>query len=334
MWRTPLSCPGDLSCGVPQGSILGPLLFLLYVNDMPQAVSCDLLLYADDSCLVFEGKDIDTIESRLNKDFNTLCDWFVDNKLSIHFGEDKTKSIIFGSQKKLAILRDLDIRCGDIKIKQYNQVSYLGCILDSRLSGESMATQALGKINGRLKFLYRKQKFLTKDLKRLLCNALIQPHFDFACLAWYPNLNKKLKKKVQVSQNKCIRFCLNLENRAHIGANEFKSINWLPTKNRFEQCILSNIYNFFNNNAPSYIAELYLPAKQFHATRTSFQKLILPNKSTNRGLRNINYIGPQLWNSLPSEIKCVDTVNTFKHKVKDRFFNELQKKEDSPYIFY
>ena len=81
-----LSDPGNLKCGVPQGSILGPLLFLLYVNDMSQAVKCDLLLYADDSCLVCEGKDINEIENKLNNDFNMLCDWFVDNKLSIHFG--------------------------------------------------------------------------------------------------------------------------------------------------------------------------------------------------------------------------------------------------------
>ena len=197
-----------------------------------------------------------------------------------------------------------------------------------------MATQALGKINGRLRFLYRNQNFLTNSLKRLLCNALIQPHFDFACLAWYPNLNKRLKGKVQVAQNKCIRFCLNLENRAHIGASEFEIINWLPTKNRFEQCILSNIYNFFNNNAPLYIAELYHPAEQGHVTRTSFRKLLLPNKNTNRGLRNLNFIGPQLWNSLPSEIKQVGSVNTFKHKVKERFFTELQANEETAYILY
>ena len=181
---------GNLDCGVPQGSILGLLLFLLYVNDMSQSVSCDLLLYADDSCLVFEGKDIDEIENRLNTDFNSLCDWFVDNKLSIHFGEDKTKSIVFGTNRKIKNLRELDIRRGDIKIKQHPQVVYLGCTLDRTLSGDAMATKTLGKINGRLKFLYRKQGFLTPYLKRLLCNALIQPHFDFACLAWYTNLKK------------------------------------------------------------------------------------------------------------------------------------------------
>ena len=157
--------------------------------------------------------------------------------LSIHFGEDKTKSIVFGSQRKLKSLRGLDIRRGDIKIKQHSEVTYLGCMLESALSGGSMATHALRKINGRLKFLYRKQNYLSYSLRRPLCNALIQPHFDFACLAWYPNLNKKLKGKLQCAQNKCIRFCPKLGNRAHIGVNEFKRINWLPTRERFEQCV-------------------------------------------------------------------------------------------------
>ena len=64
---------------------------------MPQAISCDLLLYADDSVLIFSHKDIDVINQQLNNDFSSLCDWFVDNKLSIHFGEDKTKSILFST---------------------------------------------------------------------------------------------------------------------------------------------------------------------------------------------------------------------------------------------
>ena len=63
-----------------QGSILGPLLFLLYINDMPQAVDCELLLYADDTCLIFQHKNINKVESALNKNFNMLCDWLVDNE--------------------------------------------------------------------------------------------------------------------------------------------------------------------------------------------------------------------------------------------------------------
>ena len=95
-----LSQPASVYCGLPQGSVLGPLLFLIYVNDMSQAVKCDLFLYADDTCLVCQHKDINKIENQLNEDFSNICDWFVDNKLSIHFGEDKTKSILFTSKFK------------------------------------------------------------------------------------------------------------------------------------------------------------------------------------------------------------------------------------------
>ena len=209
---------------------------------MPQSVSCDLLLYADDSCLVFSDSNIDKIEAQLNKDFNSICEWFVDNKLSIHFGEDKTKSIVFGSRNKLRVTRELHITYGDINIKQHSEVTYLGCILDETLSGENMAKHAIGKINGKLKFLYRQQKYLNYSLRRLLANALVQPHFDYACLAWYPNLNTGLKTKMQTMQNKCIRFCLKLRNRTHIGVEEFNIINWLPTRKRFEQCVCGHVH--------------------------------------------------------------------------------------------
>ena len=89
-----LVSPGKLSYGVPQGSILGPLLFLLYVNDISQAVNFNILLYADDTCFIFTGKDIKTIEEQLNTDFSSLCDWFIDNKLSVHFGDENKVYLI------------------------------------------------------------------------------------------------------------------------------------------------------------------------------------------------------------------------------------------------
>ena len=158
---------------------------------------------------------------------------------------------------------------GDINIKQYTSVTYLGCELDQYLSGESMATKVLGKINGRLKFLYRKQKFLSSSLRRMLCNYLIQPHFDYACSAWYPNLNKKYKKKVQVAQNKCVRFCLILENRAHLGVKEFRKINWLPTRKRFEQCVSVGAFKFCKNICPAYMSDIFEKTNAKHNTRRS-----------------------------------------------------------------
>ena len=207
-------------CGVPQGSILGPLLFSLYVNDMVQAVNYDLL-YADGTGLIFQHKDINIIERQLNRKFSNICDRFVDNKLSIHFGEDKTKSILSAPLNKCKKLRKLNISYGSLKIKQYSEVTYLGCILDKSLSGESVALNVVSEIDTRLKFLDRQNKFLSPQLRRLLCNALIQPHFDYACSVWYLTLNKKFKTNLQTLQNKCVRFCLQLDNRALVRITEF-----------------------------------------------------------------------------------------------------------------
>ena len=93
---------------MPQGSIFGPLLFLIYINDMPQAMDSQLLLYADDTCLVFQHY-IKTTEEHLIRDFSTLINWLVDNKLSVHLGEDKTKSIFFSPKHRLRKIGQIDI---------------------------------------------------------------------------------------------------------------------------------------------------------------------------------------------------------------------------------
>ena len=319
------SDPGNLTCGVPQGSILGPLLFLLYVNDMPQAVKCDLFLYADDTCLTFQHENVKEIEDQLNLNFSRLCDWFIDNKLSIHLGEDKTKSILFGTKLNIKRAEPLNIVYGNVKIKQYTKVTYLGCILDESLSGESMALHVLNKINSRLRFLYRQNRFLNKPLRRLLCNAMIQPFFDYACPAWYPSLRKDLQKRLQVSQNNCVRFCLQLDKKTRIGVAEFKEINWLNINDIFSQCVLSSIYTFFNSESLEYFNEIYFLAEPSNInTRSSFQSLKQPLRKSNKGLNNASYSGPSLWNKLPIEIKRPGSTNSFKHNVKNHYLTKME----------
>ena len=90
----------------------------------------------------------------------------------------------------------------------------------------------------------------------MLCNSLIQPNFDFACCAWYPNLLMSLKNKLQTAQNACIRFCLRMEKRGHIGLNHFEKMNWLPVKNRVDQCTAVMAYDCKNNLSPVYMSDI------------------------------------------------------------------------------
>ena len=300
---------------------------------MPQAVESDLFLYADDSCLFFQDKDINKINQQLNKDFHNLCNWFIDNKLSIHFGEDKTKCILFASKRKIKRAGKLEISYNNIYIKQYSLLTYLGCILDDTMSGEAMATKTIKKINSRLKILHRKNEFLTPDLRRLLCDALIQPHFDYVCSSWFPNLSQKLKQKLQVTQNKCIRFCLQLPSRTRLTFQHHEKINWLPIKERVDQCILSHVFKSLNNNSPIYMKGLFKTALQSNiSTRQAFSRLNQPLRKTNMGLNSISYLGPSLWNKLPEKIKQSPSLNVFKHKVKENFLTMHKNKSSFVYL--
>ena len=106
---------GTVTCGVPQGSILGPLLFLCYVNDMPISVRCKILLYADDSALIISGFDPRKIAEELSKELESCRQWLIDNKLSLHLG--KTEAILFGSKMELKSLNSFIVRCGSIQVK-------------------------------------------------------------------------------------------------------------------------------------------------------------------------------------------------------------------------
>ena len=125
-----------------------------------------------------------------------------------------------------------------------------------------------------MKILYRKNRFLTPALRRLLCNAIIQSHFDYACSAWYQNLTQKLKEKLQVMLNKYIRFCLQLDKMSTISHKEFKVLNWLPVINRFEQCVISIVFKFINGNCPYYLNEVFEFAPEGNvSSRNNFLKL-------------------------------------------------------------
>ena len=196
-----------------------------------------------------------------------------------------------------------------------------------------MFSKVVGKVSGRLRFLYRKQNFLDLKLRRMLCNALIQPHFDYASSAWYPNLNKKCKHKIQTMQNKCIRFCLSLGNRHHIGTNEFKEINWLPSKERFEQSICTKVYNFFNEKAPIYIKDIFSNDTSPYSTRASVNKLKIPRKRTEIGKNSIAFNGPKFWNQLPSDTKSAKSRNSFTHSIKREYFRELGRSENENSVY-
>ena len=123
---------------------------------------------------------------------------------------------------------------------------------------------------------------------------------------------------MQVLQNKCIRFCLQLDNREHIGTEHFGKISWLPIDQRFKQCLSTNVSKFFCEMCPQYMKEIYTPTNPNNtANRNSSLKLFQPIRTKALSQKCLSYLGPFIWNGFPDHIKLSNNVNTFNHKVKD-----------------
>ena len=141
---------------------------------MPWAVSGESLLYDDDSCIVFQQQR-----------FSSLCDGFVDNKLSIHFRQDKAKSVLFGTKHKFWNAKSLNIVYNGVEIKPHAKVKYLQCILDESLSDESMVLNIIDTVNPCLKFLHRQNPYMDFYVMHWYILFVIIPlHIDFQIFQW------------------------------------------------------------------------------------------------------------------------------------------------------
>ena len=135
-------------------------------------------------------------------------------------------------------------------------------------------------------------------------------------------------------QNKCIRFCLKLGKRTHIGAKEFENLNWLPVEQRFHQCLCVNTFKFFNDICPMYLRDIFLPTEHTHiGTRASTRKLNQPLRKSKYGQRSISFLAPNKWNCLPENFKLLENTNLFKHKVKEHFLKALNREENNIYTY-
>ena len=102
--------------------------------------------------------------------------------------------------------------------------------------------------------------------------SMIQYHFDYACSFWYPGISKFLRNRLQVTQNKIIRFIFQMDPRSHVGADTFRSLRWLPVSKRVEQIILNHVFKVKSGLSPEYMSEQFIPASSVHTYSTRFRE--------------------------------------------------------------
>ena len=311
-----------IKCGVPQGSILGPILFMCYINDMCICVkNSKLLLYADDSVLLYSDTNPKLIEEKLSVELSNCIEWMTDNKLSLHVG--KTESILFCSKGKLKYTGDFKVTYNNQVIQRKESVKYLGMNLTSDLSWTGLVDSIVKKANARLKFLYRYQTCMNMKSRRILCFALIQCLFDYANAAWYSSLGKMDQKKLRIIQNKIVRFINCLGPRTHVGNNELEKAGVLHIDQRSKQLVLHHVHKIYYSDVDHYITNNFTRVSNVHGhdTRNSKFNFVVPKRKGQIG-NSFYFNGIQFWNSLPKYVKTVKNFLHFKRVLKQYLKNE------------
>jgi len=298
---------------------------------MKAAVNCKLMLYADDSALFVSGRDVSEIEGNLSVELESVSEWLIENKLSLHLG--KTESILFASKRRLRKASTINVVCNGNNIVSKSNVTYLGVTLDQSLTGDAIATKVITKCANKLKFLYRNTRNFNLKTKKLLVSALIQCHYDYSCSSWYSGTSKGLKGRLQTMQNKIVRYMLNAPPRFHIGFNEFKMVGILPVQYRVDQLKFGHMFNIINGSAPEYMSSNIISVNTLHShmTRGSLFSCIIPRVGGS-GITSFFYTGIKIWNSLPDRLKKPTSKMLFKKKVKRYLWDKFEKQSGDVFV--
>ena len=204
-----ISATNSISTGVPQGSILGPLLFLIYINDLPLVTTVfDMLMYADDTTLYCNiSQNID--EFKINRELEKITVWLASNKLSLYV--KKTKCMVFHIIQKKVEYPTLKIN--DTNIEQVTQFNFLGLILNSRLNWSSHVDHISKKISKVIGVMYRLKKLYPQPILLLLYNTLILPHFTYCMLVWGSKIVEG--HALHLLQKRSLRIVVNTDYVAH-----------------------------------------------------------------------------------------------------------------------
>lgn len=313
--------------GVPQGSVTGPLAYILYSSPIENIITSHNLrsmIYADDTQLYIEISK-DSVNPRINNLEACLTDiklW--SNKNGLKLNQAKTEIIHFTSKFKRRKLEIPVIKFGSINIPYSQHARDLGVVFDSHL----LMTKHINKITSSAHYGLRKvcsiRSYLSKRSTLSLVHAFVSSKLDY-CNSLLVNLPSSQIKKLQIIQNAAARLIFGIKKRESI-TPKLRELHWLPIVQRVQFKILVLTYKALRLNKPAYLRDLLTlrnSARSLRSTHSS--SLVEPRSFTRYGDRSFSICSPRLWNNLPSDIRDSGSLTTFKSKVKTHLFSNVYR---------
>ena len=190
----------DTTCGVPQGSTMGPLLFLVYINDLRLSLKSSTASHFADDTSIIQSKKLKTLESKLNHDLKLCSKWLNANRLSLNV--DNTKLLIFHSKKKVIDYNNISIKINGFRLHPSEHVKYLGIFLDKNLAWDYQISQLSKKLSRTNGVLYKLRRYVPKQTIISVYYSIFYSHITYACQVWVLtsqhniNIIKVLQKKM------------------------------------------------------------------------------------------------------------------------------------------
>ena len=299
-----------LNIGVAQGSILGPLLFLLYINDLPNCLkSASCILYADDTCLSMAHSDYPTLVEQFNCELESFRVWSVVNRLSVNM--DKT-FFVSTSNRRDVMDYENPLVYDTQPVKRELSGKYLGVIVDSRFSFAEHINYIRPKLSKSIGILHRLKSLIPSDTLVSLYYSLIYPYLLYCNTVW-GGTSRSLLRSLELLQKKAIRIVTNSDYLAH-SSPLFHACKILKLNDIYLYNVAVSMFSR-NQLSPLPTAQHYYDTRARGAVRAGFRRLT----STQRSL---SFMGPTVWNGLPFHIRNAATLNEFKSKLRVHFINQ------------